>query len=222
MSYLPVALPFPGKVLIDGDRIATVVPQSEPLAADGAERDVAIRDAIEDGLIDGPRVLAAVPELTVTGGLGDGRKLHLPLESFGVSVDGPDEMLRMVRLCLREGVDTIKLSFSGDFGTGSAPADAAVMTDGEISVAVEATHVIGRRVAAHARASDSVKRAVRHGVDIIYHYDFADEEALDLLEAAQERVFTGPPSASCSPAWRACVATIRARPHRLRSAAPAL
>jgi imidazolonepropionase-like amidohydrolase len=154
--------------------------------------DVAIRDAIEDGLIDGPRLLAAGPELTVTGGLGDGRKLHLPLESFGVPVDGPDEMLHMVRLCLREGVDTIKLNISGDFGTDSAPADAAVMTDSEIAVAVEATHVIGRRVAAHARASDSVKRAVRHGVDIIYHCDFADEEALDLLEAARDRVFTGP------------------------------
>ena len=116
----------------------------------------------------------------------------MPLESFGVPVDGPDEMLRMVRLCLREGVDTIKLNISGDFGTDSAPADAAVMTDGEIAVAVEATHVIGRRVAAHARASDSVKRAVRHGVDVIYHCDFADEEALDMLEAAKDRVFTGP------------------------------
>ena len=105
--------------------------------------DVAIRDAIEDGLIDGPRLLAAGPELTVTGGLGDGRKLHLPLESFGVPVDGPDEMLRMVRLCLREGVDTIKLNISGDFGTDSAPADAAVMTDGEIAVAVVGAHLSG-------------------------------------------------------------------------------
>jgi imidazolonepropionase-like amidohydrolase len=66
------------------------------------------------------------------------------------------------------------------------------MTDAEIEAAVEATHVIGRRVAAHARASESVKRAVRHGVDIIYHCDYADEEALDLLEAAKDRVFTGP------------------------------
>src|SRR4029453_6358172 len=50
----------------------------------------------------------------------------------------------------------------------------------------------GRRAAAHARASDSVKRALRHGVDIIYHCDYADAEALDLLEAAKERIFTGP------------------------------
>ena len=149
------AAPYPGKVLVEDERIAAVAPQSEAVAADGAERvdtkgkflmpgmveghshlsfvdvargtalgelppeehtllamdaarkllaagftsacsaaaakiriDVAIRDAIEDGLIDGPRLLAAGPELTVTGGLGDGRELHLPLESFGVPV-GP-------------------------------------------------------------------------------------------------------------------------------------
>jgi imidazolonepropionase-like amidohydrolase len=69
--------------------------------------DVAIRDAIDKGLTDGPRLLAASPELTVTGGLGDGRRLHLHQESFGVPGDGPDEVLRMARLCLREGVDTI-------------------------------------------------------------------------------------------------------------------
>ena len=133
--------------------------------------DVAIRDAIEDGLIDGPRLLAAGPELTVTGGLGDGRKLHLPLESFGVPVDGPDEMLRMVRLCLREGVDIIKLNISGDAGTESAPSEATVMTDAEVAAGVEAAHTIGRRVAAHARASTAVKRALKHGVAVIYHCD---------------------------------------------------
>lgn len=66
------------------------------------------------------------------------------------------------------------------------------MTDDEVAAAVDATHGIGRRVAAHARASQSVKRAVRHGVDIIYHCDFADAEALDLLESVKDRVFTGP------------------------------
>jgi imidazolonepropionase-like amidohydrolase len=154
--------------------------------------DVAIRDAIDSGMIDGPRLLAASPELTVTGGLGDGRRYHLFQQSFGIAVDGADEVRRTARLCLREGVDTIKINISGDPGTESAPSEAAVMTDAEVEAAVEASHVIGRRVAAHARASDSVKSAVRHGVDIIYHCDYADEEALDLLEAAKDRVFTGP------------------------------
>ncbi|MDP2330274.1 MAG: amidohydrolase family protein [Reyranella sp.] len=154
--------------------------------------DVAVRDAIERGLTDGPRLLAASPELTVTGGLGDGRRLHLHQDSFGVAVDGPDEVRRMARLCLREGCDTIKLNISGDYGTESALAEATVMTDAEVAAGVEAAHAIGRRVAAHARASESVKRALRNGVDIIYHCDFADEEALDMLEAQKDRVFTGP------------------------------
>jgi len=154
--------------------------------------DVAVRDAIDRGVIDGPRLLAASPELTVTGGLGDGRKLHLHQDSFGVAVDGPDEVRRMARLCLREGVDMIKLNISGELGTDSAPAIAAVMTDAEVAAGVEAAHTAGRRAAAHARASDSVKRALRHGVDVIYHCDYADEEALDGLEAAKDRVFTGP------------------------------
>ncbi len=254
------AAPFPGQVLIEGERIVAVVPAGQAVsAAEGAQRldaggkflmpglveghshlsfvdtprgtalgelppedhalltmdaarkllgagftsacsaaaakirlDVAVRDAIERGMTDGPRLLAASPELTVTGGLGDGRRLHLHQDSFGVAVDGPDEVRRMARLCLREGCDTIKLNISGDVGTESALAEATVMTDAEVTAGVEAAHTIGRRVAAHARASKSVKMAVRHGVDIIYHCDFADEEALDMLEAAKDRVFTGP------------------------------
>ena len=151
-----------------------------------------MRDAIDQGLVDGPRLLAASPELTVTGGLGDGRKLHLHQDSFGIAVDGADEVRRMARLCLREGVDTIKLNISGDAGTESAPSEATVMTDAEVAAGVEAAHAIGRRVAAHARASAAVKCALRHGVDVIYHCDYADEEALDLLEAAKDRIFTGP------------------------------
>ncbi len=252
--------PFPGQVLIEGERIVAVVPASQAMAAaEGAERldaggkflmpglveghahlsfvdtprgtalgelppedhalltmdaarkllgagftsacsaaaakirlDVAVRDAIERGHTDGPRLLTASPELTVTGGLGDGRRLHLHQDSFGVAVDGPDEVRRMARLCLREGCDTIKLNISGDYGTESALAETTVMTDAEVAAGVEAAHTIGRRVAAHARASESVKRALRNGVDIIYHCDFADEEALDMLEAQKDRVFTGP------------------------------
>ena len=254
------AAPFPGQVLIEGERIEAVAPAGQAVAAaEGAKRldaggrflmpglveghahlsfvdtprgtalgelppedhalltmdaarkllgagftsacsaaaakirlDVAVRDAIERGHTDGPRLLTASPELTVTGGLGDGRRLHLHQDSFGVAVDGPDEVRRMARLCLREGCDTIKLNISGDYGTESALAETTVMTDAEVAAGVEAAHAIGRRVAAHARASESVKRALRNGVDIIYHCDFADEEALDMLEAAKDRVFTGP------------------------------
>src|SRR4029453_3771404 len=224
------APPFPGKVLVEGERIAAIAPQSETVASNGAERldaagkflmagmveghappsfvdtprgtwlgelppedhalltmdaarkllgagfpsacsaaaakirlDVAVRDAINQGVIDGPRLLAASPELTVTGGLGDGRRLHLRQEGLGIAVEGPDEVRRLARLCLREGVDTIKLNISGDFGTESAPSEAAVMTDAEVAAGVEAAHTIGRRGAPPRAASSCVTPRQQRG-----------------------------------------------------------
>jgi hypothetical protein len=58
----------------------------------------------------------ACPELAVTRGLGDGHKLHLHQDSFGIAVDGSDEVRHVALLCLREGFDTIKLNISGDAG----------------------------------------------------------------------------------------------------------
>ena len=66
------------------------------------------------------------------------------------------------------------------------------MSEIEVATAVEVAHEWNKRVACHARAAASVKRAVRNGVDCIYHCDFADEEALDMLEAAKDRVIVGP------------------------------
>lgn len=53
-------------------------------------------------------------------------------------------------------------------------------------------HEWGKRVASHARAAESVKRALRNNVDCIYHCDFADDETLDMLEAAKQRIIVGP------------------------------
>ena len=66
------------------------------------------------------------------------------------------------------------------------------MTEAEIRAGVEAAHDFGRLVNAHCRSAESVKRAVRCGVDVIYHCEFADEEALDLLESVKDRLFVGP------------------------------
>jgi len=59
-------------------------------------------------------------------------------------------------------------------------------------MAVQIAHAHGRRVAAHARAAASIKMALEHGVDILYHCEYADEECLDLLEAARDRIFVAP------------------------------
>jgi imidazolonepropionase-like amidohydrolase len=154
--------------------------------------DVVVRQEIADGYLAGPRYRAAGPEITVTGGLGDERKQHMHAESFGMIADGPDEIRRAVRLCIREGVDNIKINISGDEFVSHARAEVCSMSEIEVATAVEVAHEWGKRVAAHARAAESVKRGLRNGVDCIYHCDFADEEALDMLEAAKDRVIVGP------------------------------
>jgi imidazolonepropionase-like amidohydrolase len=253
------AAAFPGQVRVDGERIATVAPATESLAADGATKidargrflmpgmieghshitfmdlsiasdlgeippeehtlgamhnarklldagftsacsaasaklrlDVVIRNEINAGRIPGPRMLAAGPEITVTGGLGDADLFHVSRNSFGMVADGPDDIVKAVRLCIREGVDIVKINISGDFSVPSSSDLMTVMNEAETRAAVEATHERGKRIASHSRAPLSVQRALQAGVDIIYHCDHADEKTLDMLEAAKDRVITGP------------------------------
>ena len=153
--------------------------------------DVAVRNQIAAGRIPGPRLRAASPEITVTGGLGDNDRLHMAQSSFGLVVEGPVAMARAVRLCIREGVDTIKINLSGDFALAAAE-ERTVMREDEARMACEVAHDLGRKVASHSRASGAVLRALACGVDVIYHCEYADEAALDALEAARDRIFVGP------------------------------
>lgn len=154
--------------------------------------DVVVRQEIEDGYLAGPRYKAAGPEITVTGGLGDERKNHGNFEGFGMIADGVDEIRKAVRLCAREGVDNVKFNVSGDEFVSNCRAELVSITQEELSAGVATAHDFGKRVAVHARAAESVKRSVRAGADCIYHCDFADEEALDMLESVKERVIVGP------------------------------
>ena len=155
--------------------------------------DVVIRNAINKGEIPGPRLLAASPWLTVTGGLGDMRTLHMPqMSSMAITLDGPEEFRRTTRELIREGVDIIKLVISGDTFVPHAPSHSTVMSEAEVAAAAEVVHAHGKRMSAHCRSADSVKLAVKHGVKVIYHANFADEEAIDLLEANKDWVFVSP------------------------------
>jgi imidazolonepropionase-like amidohydrolase len=153
---------------------------------------VAIRDAINSGLIPGPRMRAASPEVTATAGLGDERRRHIHEESFGLVADGADEFRKVARECIRDGVDNMKINISGDEFVSHARAEITTLEDDELQAFVSVAHRYGKMVAAHARSSLSVKMAVRHKVDCIYHCDFADEEALDLLESVKHTSFVGP------------------------------
>jgi imidazolonepropionase-like amidohydrolase len=66
------------------------------------------------------------------------------------------------------------------------------MREEEVGIAAQTAHAHGKRIAAHVRAAASIKAALRQGIDILYHCEYADEECLDLLEAARDRVFVAP------------------------------
>jgi imidazolonepropionase-like amidohydrolase len=155
--------------------------------------DVVIRNAINAGEIPGPRLLAASPWLTVTGGLGDMRTLHMPhVSSMAIVVDGPEGFRRTTRELIREGVDIIKLVISGDTFVSHAPSTSTVMSEAEVAAAAEVVHAHGKRMSAHARSAEAVKLCVRHGVKVIYHANFVDEEAIGMLEANKDWVFVSP------------------------------
>ncbi|HVI88533.1 MAG TPA: amidohydrolase family protein [Dongiaceae bacterium] len=154
--------------------------------------DVVIRNEINAGRLPGPRMRAASPEITVTAGLGDERKNHMYYESFGMIADGEVEMAKAVRLCCREGVDNIKINISGDDLGPLARGGITTMRESEVRTAVEVAKDFGKKVNCHARAANSVKRAVKCGVDVIYHCESADAEALDMVESVKDKVFVGP------------------------------
>lgn len=154
--------------------------------------DVVIRNAIAEGRIPGPRMLAATPELTPTAGLGDVRLYHRHRETFAIICDGAEEFRRTARSLVREGVDTLKINPSGDEFVPHARAERTVMTEAEIDAVCEVGRAHGKRVAAHARSSRAVELCLKHGVELINHATFADERARDALAEAKDRVFVMP------------------------------
>ncbi len=155
--------------------------------------DVVIRDAINEGKCPGPRYTAAGPEITSVGGLGDTSLPHIPHDglNLGIVVSGPDEIRRTVRELIKWGVDTIKINLSGEEIT-AMPAKANQFGDDEISMAVTEAKARGKKLAAHARSKESVKKCVEYGIDFVYHASYTDEEALDMLEAAKDKHFVAP------------------------------
>lgn len=154
--------------------------------------DIVLRQAIDSGDHPGPRTLAATPELTVSGGLGDVNLWHMQRSTFAMVCDGPDAFRKAARQMVREGVDTLKINPSGDEFVPHARAAQTVMTEAEIAAVCDVGHAHGKPVAAHARSAEAVKLCVKHGVERIYHATLCDDEALAALVDARDRVFVSP------------------------------
>jgi imidazolonepropionase-like amidohydrolase len=153
---------------------------------------IAVRDAVNAGLLPGPRIRAASPEISVTGAMGDEGREHNPRVNPALIVDGAEEMRKAVRMCCREGCDNIKLDVSGDPFYPGTPAHTTPMAYDEILMAVETAHAYGRKVNAHTRSIAGTQACIRAGVDVLFHVEYSDEKTLDMLEEAKDRIFIAP------------------------------
>lgn len=147
--------------------------------------DVALRDAINSGLINGPRMFVSGPALTITGGHGAFGNWLSPQIEFSnnlVSIaDGEDEVRKETRKHLKYKVDWIKIFGTGGFGSYGTKPGAASYTIQEMKAAVDEANKRGIKVAAHAHGAEGIKNALRAGVTSIEHATFLDDEAIELL-----------------------------------------
>jgi imidazolonepropionase-like amidohydrolase len=145
--------------------------------------DIDLRKAIDEGVVPGPRLLAAGNYVSPTGGAGDARQFSIYVDVPIVKnlADGPDEIRKVVRTNLKQGADFIKILGTGAVFSRGAPPGAQQYTEEEMHVAVEEAGRWGKHVAAHVHGTDGIKAAIRAGVHTIDHGSMMDDEAVDLL-----------------------------------------
>jgi imidazolonepropionase-like amidohydrolase len=155
-------------------------------AADGI--DVALKHAIDSGVVAGPRMWVSLEPLGPTGGHGDPTNTldpNLPFDPLRMArsvVNGPVEVMAAVRDHHKRGADLIKIMPSGGvMSTGDNP-HFQLMTNEEIKAAIETAHALGMKVAAHAQGKEAIDNAVRLGIDSIEHGTFADQESFALMK----------------------------------------
>lgn len=154
---------------------------------DNVGESVALRDAINAGVLAGPRIYTAGTAIGSTGGHADGTDGYRkdlagdPGPEVGI-INGVDDAWKAVRQHYKDHVDLLKIMPSGGVLDESASVDNAQMTDAEIAAVIAAAHDYGYSVAAHAHGAEAIRRAVRAGVDSIEHGTFMDEEGMRLMK----------------------------------------
>lgn len=150
---------------------------------------VDLRNAINEGYVPGPRIVASGPGISITGGHGDlnnyspqTRVTMFPDErDFGIA-DGAEEIRHTIRAQVKYGVDVIKiLATGGVLSKGDKPG-APQYTFEELKVAAETAHMAGRKIAAHAHGTEGIKNAILAGIDSIEHASLVDDEGIRLAK----------------------------------------
>ena len=148
---------------------------------------VALKRAINAGVIPGPRLWVAGTPLGPTGGHGDAADgLDPELSHPGWTdnlIDSPEAARRTVRKLRREGVDLIKIMPSGGVMSIGDDPTLQLMTDDEIKAVIETAHSLGMKVAAHAHGKQAIDHTLELGVDSIEHGTYADAESYKLFKA---------------------------------------
>ncbi|PIX59305.1 MAG: amidohydrolase [Lysobacterales bacterium CG_4_10_14_3_um_filter_64_11] len=149
--------------------------------------DIALRNAINDGLTQGPRMLVAGHSIGSSGGHCDNSpfppervKPSGPIEGV---CNGPEQCRAAVRYQMKWGADVIKICASGGVLSESDPVDVPQLTPAELSAIMSEAHAWGRKVAAHSHGDRAARLAVEAGVDSIEHGSFLGADTLRLMKA---------------------------------------
>jgi imidazolonepropionase-like amidohydrolase len=159
-------------------------------ARDAGFTDIGVKQALADGLVEGPRLRIAVTILSQTGGHNDGmmpcgidsNTPPYPGMPNGV-VDGPDAVRARTREILRAGADQIKIASSGGVLSPTSDPRLAQFLPDEIEEIVDVARAAGTYVMAHAQSTAGIKNALRAGVRSIEHGIYLDDEAIELMLA---------------------------------------
>jgi imidazolonepropionase-like amidohydrolase len=143
----------------------------------------AVRDGIEKGLIDGPRIIAA-GGVGITGGHADVSGLKpewMEMATDQSICDGPYDCRRATRHMIKYGADLIKITSTGGVMTDNNTGTAQQMMEDELEAVVAAAAMMGRKVASHAHGTDGINAALRAGVASIEHGSYTDESSIELF-----------------------------------------
>jgi imidazolonepropionase-like amidohydrolase len=149
---------------------------------DSGQLSLSVRNAINYGLFDGPRVTAAGRYLTTRQGLTDWYPtwIGVPDTSIGRLVTSRDEAIEEIRVQVKNGVDCIKVALDGVQRRPDGEFIAAFNQE-EIDAIVTESHRLGRKVVVHARGREATLYAARAGVDLIFHAYYLDDECIDAM-----------------------------------------
>jgi imidazolonepropionase-like amidohydrolase len=153
--------------------------------------DVTLKQAIENGLIEGPRIMACGRDVVTTGDSVDFHPSwwNLKMEGLAHICDGPDEFRKAVRDEIKQGVDIIKLYPTGGHGL-SWPAEVMTMTIDELQAASDTAHERGKKIRGHIISKRGIMAALDAKLDVIDHCDMMDEECIERL--AEQGTFVVP------------------------------